>query len=518
MEPLAEPAIAAVKYGKIAILPERFNKVYLNWMENIRDWCISRQLWWGHRIPVWYCRDCNEITVAIKTPTTCSACGSGNIEQDPDVLDTWFSSALWPFTTLGWPDDTEDLRYFYPTTVMETAYDILFFWVARMIMMALENTGDIPFSTVYLHGLIRDEKGVKMTKTKGNVINPVIVIESHGTDALRFGLLLGTSPGHDSKLSDAKLEAGRNFANKLWNATRFVLRNLEPGEKVTGDIDHQNLTSEDRWILSRLNRTVAEATRLMEDFQFGEAQRQVHDFLWGEYCDWYIELAKIRLQSDDRSPLPVLLHVLEKSLRLLHPFMPFITEELWQNLKKHLEGLDTESIMIAPYPETDKALINEEVEAEIATIIETTHAIRNVRAQYKVEPQRWVEAIIHAGDTVSQSLLPYADAIKTLARANPVSFKEGEPQSETDENTLVLQLTKTTVVIPMSSMVDIEAEKQRLKKEIDFVQKEVTRLSARLQDEAFLVKAPPAVIEKEKQKLYTLNDRLEKLEQQSSRL
>jgi valyl-tRNA synthetase len=357
-----------------------------------------------------------------------------------------------------------------------------------------------------------------MTKTKGNVINPVIVIESHGTDALRFGLLLGTSPGHDSKLSDAKLEAGRNFANKLWNATRFVLRNLEPGEKVTGDIDHQNLPSEDCWILSRLNRTVAEVTRLMEDFQFGEAQRQVHDFLWGEYCDWYIELAKIRLQSDDRSPLPVLLHVLEKSLRLLHPFMPFITEELWQNLKKNLEGLDTESIMIAPYPETDKAVINEEVEAEIATIIETTHAIRNVRAQYKVEPQRWIEAIIHAGDTVSQSLLPYADAIKTLARANPVSFKEGEPQSETDENTLVLQLTKTTVVIPMSSMVDIEAEKQRLKKEIDFVQKEVTRLSARLQDEAFLVKAPPAVIEKEKQKLYTLNDRLEKLEQQSSRL
>ncbi len=518
MKPLAEPAIAAVRDRQVKIIPERFSKVYFNWMENIRDWCISRQLWWGHRIPVWYCHDCDEITVAIETPTKCSKCQSANIEQDPDVLDTWFSSALWPFTTLGWPGDTQDLRYFYPTTVMETGYDILFFWVARMIMMGIEHTGDIPFHTVYLHGLIRDERGVKMTKTKGNVINPVIVIENFGTDALRFALLMSTSPGNDSKLSDAKLEAGRNFANKLWNATRFVLRNLESREKVDSDIDRKRLPVEDHWILSRLNRTIESVTRLMEEFQFGEAERQVHDFLWGEYCDWYIELAKIRLQSNDRSPLPVLLHVLEKSLRLLHPFMPFITEELWQNLKKHLDWLDTESIMVAPYPQADQALIDTGVEEEINTLIEITHAIRNVRAQYKVEPQRWIEAVIHTDTAVGQSLLPYAEAVKTLARANPVSFREDEPASETDSNTLVLPLNKATVAIPMSSMVDIEAEKQRLQKEIDYVQAEVTRLETRLQNESFLTKAPKAVIEKENQKLYTLHDRLEKLEQQSSRL
>jgi valyl-tRNA synthetase len=518
MEPLAKTAIEVVNEGRIRMLPERLTKVYLNWMENIRDWCISRQLWWGHRIPVWYCDDCNEMIVTVETPTSCVACGSGNIRQDPDVLDTWFSSALWPFTTLGWPENTEDLRYFYPTTVMETAYDILFFWVARMIMMGIEHTGEIPFHTVYLHGLIRDEKGVKMTKTKGNVINPVVVIESYGTDALRFALLMGTSPGNDSKLSDAKVEAGRNFANKLWNATRFVLHYLEPGEKVENDINREQLPAEDRWILSRLNQTIENVTRLMEEFQFSEAERQIHDFLWGEYCDWYIELAKIRLQTDDKSPLAVLLHVLEKSLKLLHPFMPFITEELWQHLKPHMDWLDTDSIMIAPYPETDRATIDDEIEGDIETIIEITHAIRNVRAQYKVEPQRWIEAVIHAGDEVCRVLQPYAEAIKTLARANPIKFEEGEASTETDSNTLVLPLAKASVVIPMRSMVDIEAEKRRLQKEIDNIQQEVTRLEARLKNESFLSKAPEAVIEKEKQKLYTLRDRLEKLEQQSSGL
>jgi valyl-tRNA synthetase len=518
MESLAAPAIAAVRDGRIKIIPERFTKVYFNWMENIRDWCISRQLWWGHRIPVWYCRDCNEITVAIETPTTCATCVSSNIEQDPDVLDTWFSSALWPFTTLGWPDDTADLRYFYPTTVLETGYDILFFWVARMIMMGIEHTGEIPFHTVYLHGLIRDEKGEKMTKTKGNVINPVIVIDDYGTDALRFALLMGTSPGNDSKLSDAKTEAGRNFANKMWNATRFIIRSLETGTKSDAKIDRQKLLAEDRWILSRLNRTIASVTGLMEDFQFGEAERQIHDFLWGEYCDWYIELAKIRLQQNDTSSLPVLLHVLEKSLRLLHPFMPFITEELWQNIKMHVSGLDAESIMVADYPEADRTMIDATVEAEIDTIIEIVHNIRNIRAQYKVEPNRWVEANIYTGPSLNESLIPYTKAIQTLARANPVSFMKGEPKTETGDNTLVLPLQKTTLVIPMSSMLDLEAEKKRLEKELDNVQNEVTRLEGRLQDEAFLTKAPAAVIEKEKQKLYTLNNRLEKLKQQSSRL
>ncbi|UCD54522.1 MAG: valine--tRNA ligase, partial [Dehalococcoidia bacterium] len=298
--PLAQPAIEAVTDGRIEIIPERFNKVYLNWMENIRDWCISRQLWWGHRIPVWYCRDCDELTVAMEDAESCGHCGSANIEQDPDVLDTWFSSALWTHSTLGWPGDTEDLRYFYPTTVMETGYDILFFWVARMIMMGLENTGDIPFRTVYLHGLVRDEKGEKMSKVRGNVLNPVDTLEKYGTDALRFALSTGTSPGNDIKLTPAKLEAGRNFANKLWNATRFIIRSLPAQEEFAAawneyyKLSPEKLPTEDRWILSRLSKTISTVTGLMEDSHFGEAQRQIHDFLWGEFCDWYIEIAKIR--------------------------------------------------------------------------------------------------------------------------------------------------------------------------------------------------------------------------------
>jgi len=517
VEPLAVPAIAAVRDGRIKILPERFTKVYLNWMENIRDWCISRQLWWGHRIPVWYCHDCDKITVALETPTTCSGCGSTRIEQDQDTLDTWFSSGLWPHSTLGWPDDTEDMRYFYPTTVMETAYDILFFWVARMIMMGIENTGEIPFHTVYLHGLIRDDKGMKMSKTRGNVVDPLGLMEQHGTDALRFALLMGTTPGNDSRISTEKLEAGRNFANKMWNATRFVVRSIE-SEDISGDINSDALAAEDRWILSRLNRTIASVTSLMEDFQFGEAQRQIHDFLWGDYCDWYIELAKIRLQVNDVSPLPVLVHVLEKSLRLLHPYMPFITEELWQNLKKRAKWLDTESIMIAAYPESDNKMLDPAAEEELGTITEIIRAIRNVRAQYKVESGRWIEAGIHTDSSRLAAVSRYAEPIKSLARANPVTFREGEPGDKAGDNTLVLPLAQVTVVIPMASMLDIEAEKQKIEKELKQTQAEVSRLETRLKDRSFLTKAPEIVIEKERQKLYTLKDKLEKLQQQSSRL
>ena len=518
VEPLAQPAIAAVKDGRIKILPERFTKVYLNWMENIRDWCISRQLWWGHRIPIWYCRDCNELTVAVDTPAACAKCGSAKIEQDPDTLDTWFSSGLWPHSTLGWPDDTEDLRYFYPTSVMNPGYEILFFWVARMIMLGIENTGEIPFHTVYLHGLIRDEKGDKMSKTKGNVVDPLNLLEEYGTDALRFALTTGTSPGNDSRLSMDKMEAGRNFANKLWNATRFVVRSLGPGARIDREINRDGLPVEDRWILSRLNRTIAGVVGLMDDFQFGEAQRQIHDFLWGDYCDWYIELAKIRLQANDASPLPILVHVLEKSARLLHPFMPFLTEELWQNLKKYAKWLDNESIMVAAYPESDEAMLDPAAEAEIEAVIEIIRAIRNVRAQYKVESSRWIEAKIHTGSSRHATISRYADSIKALARANPVTFPEGEPGDKAGENTLVLPLAQATVVIPMASMFDLEAEKKRLEKELEQTQAEVDRLEVRLRDEAFLTKAPGAVIEKERQKLYTLNDKLEKLKQQSARL
>jgi len=520
-EPLARPAIEAVNDGRITIVPPRFTKVYLNWMENIRDWCISRQLWWGHRIPVWYCQDCGELTVSVEDPTACRKCGSTRLEQDPDVLDTWFSSALWTHSTLGWPDDTADLRYFYPTSVMETGYDILFFWVARMIMMGIADCDDIPFHTVFLHGLIRDEKGEKMSKVRGNVLNPIDTLEQYGTDALRFALSTGTAPGNDIKLAPSRLEAGRNFANKLWNAARFVIRSIEPG-MTDLDITPDRLPLEDRWILSRLNRTIYSVVNLIGEFQLGEALRQIHDFLWGEYCDWYIEFAKIRLRPDSKlpSPLPALVHVLETSLRLLHPYMPFVTEELWQNLKRALpaDWQEAESIMVAPYPEADKTAISPHMEDYIEAIIEIINAIRNARAQYQVDNNIWVEAQIYTSSQLRPIITPYAEAIKTLARANPVSFPKGGAGGKARDNTVVLQLIQSTVVIPMSSMFDLEAEKERLQKEIVQSQAEMERLKSRLDNQEFLAKAPKIVIDKERQKLYTITDRLERLREQISKL
>ncbi len=515
-QPLARAAISAVLDKRITIIPERFTKVYFNWMENIRDWCISRQLWWGHRIPVWYCQDCGELTVAMDEVKSCHHCGSANISQDPDVLDTWFSSALWTHSTLGWPDDTESLRYFYPTTVMETGYDILFFWIARMIMMGLEDTGDIPFSTVYLHGLVRDEKGEKMSKIKGNVLNPIDTLEKYGTDALRFALSTGTSPGNDLKLTPSRLEAGRNFANKLWNATRFILRSIKPEDTDT-KIPWAMLPTEDRWILSRLNRTIASVTSLMENFQFGEAQHQIYNFLWGEFCDWYIEFAKIRLRSAKEvlSPIPVLVYVLETSLRLLHPYMPFVTEELWQNLKKRLppDWQATESIMIAAYPEVTETAIDPESEGVMESIVEIIHSIRNTRAQYKVESARWIEAQIYT-DRLTPAIIPYSEAIQTLARVRPLTFLDSRQEVQPSQNALVLVLKESEIIIPMESMVNLEAEKKRLQKEIEQSQNEVTQLEARLKNKEFLAKAPAAIIEKERQKLYTLTDKLQRLKQQ----
>jgi valyl-tRNA synthetase len=513
---LAEPAIKAVTGGRINIIPERFTKVYLNWMENIRDWCISRQLWWGHRIPVWYCQDCGQVTVAVDEPKVCSHCGSANIEQDPDVLDTWFSSALWTHSTLGWPDATEALGYFYPTTVMETGYDILFFWVARMIMMGLEDTGDIPFSTVYLHGLLRDEKGEKMSKVRGNVVDPLDTIARYGTDALRFALTNDISPGNDIKLTPSRLEAGRNFANKLWNATRFVVRSLEPGADI--ELKQEKLALEDRWILSRLSGTIDTVARLMASFQFGEAQRQLHDFLWGEFCDWYIEFAKIRLSAGDSSPLPVLVYTLESSLRLLHPFMPFVTEELWQNLKKRLPagGLEADSIMVAAYPGADEKAVDPEAERVMAAIIEIIHAVRNARAEHKVANSKWVEAQVCAGE-LTLAITAYSPAIETLAKARPVSFFAKREEAAT-ENVLALVLKSSEVIIPMESMVDLEAERQRLEQEIAQAGADVSRLAARLEDKAFLTKAPPAVVNKERDKLAERKDRLERLKQRREEL
>jgi valyl-tRNA synthetase len=513
-KPLAKSAIDAVTSGRIAIIPERFTKVYLNWMENIRDWCISRQLWWGHRIPVWYCQDCGEVTVAVDEPKVCSKCSSSKIEQDPDVLDTWFSSALWTHSTLGWPDETQELAYFYPTTVMETGYDILFFWVARMIMMGLEDTGDIPFSTVYLHGLLRDEKGEKMSKVRGNVLDPIDTVGKYGTDALRFALTSDISPGNDIKMTTPRLEAGRNFANKLWNATRFVVRSLE-AEQANTEIQWDMLTTEDRWILSRLSGTVSLVTRLMDGFQFGETQRQLHDFIWGEFCDWYVELAKIRLGSGEKpSPLPVLAQVLETSLRLLHPFMPFVTEELWQNLKQRLpsDWQTTDSIILAAYPEADEKAIDPAAERVMESLIEIIRAIRNARAQYKVEISRWVEAQVYAGE-LTPAIIPYSPAIQTLARARPVTFLGSRKEAPPTENVLALVLKDSEVIIPMESMVDLKAERKRLEGEIAQSQAQVASLEARLKDKAFLLKAPPAVVAKERGKLAERRNKLERLKQ-----
>ncbi|MDV2989870.1 MAG: valine--tRNA ligase [Dehalogenimonas sp.] len=508
MEPLAAPAIAAVKSGEIQILPERFNKVYLNWLENIRDWCISRQLWWGHRIPVWYCKDCGETIVAIEAPTTCHKCCSASVEQDPDVLDTWFSSGLWPHSTLGWPEDNADLNRFYPTSVMETGYDILFFWVARMITMGLHNTGKVPFRTVYLHGLIRDEKGEKMSKVKGNVLNPLTLIDQYGTDALRFGITTGNSPGNDIKLSLNRLEAGRNFANKLFNASRFVISYLNKIEP--GTLQITELPAEDRWILSRLNRVIGQVNSFMEEFQFGEAERTIHDFIWGEFCDWYIELSKVRLQSDaGHSPLPVLLKVLDNSLRLLHPFMPFVTEEIWQHLRPYL-GDTPDSIMIAAYPEADPAEIDAAAETFVDGLIEVVKAIRNVRAEHKVEAGRWIPAELHTGDLAAE-LAPYQPIIESLGRVRPLTISDDRVQAESDTERLVLVLRDAELVLPLSGMIDQEAESARAAKELAETESQVTRLSAMLSNEAFTAKAPPQVVAKERAKLEALEDKLKRL-------
>jgi len=521
--PLATAAINAVTEGKITIIPERFTKVYLNWMENIRDWCISRQLWWGHRIPVWYCSKCNEMTVSIDKPTRCSHCDAAGIVQDPDVLDTWFSSALWPHSTLGWPDDTEDLKYFYPTSVMETGYDILFFWVARMIMMGLEDTGDIPFHTVYLHGLIRDEKGEKMSKMKGNVLNPNDAIDEYGTDALRFAVTTGTSPGNDINLGPHRLEAGRNFANKLWNAARFVFQSLESNPLQSGSLTNPSAKRskpvEDRWILSRLNRLILGVDEAMSDFQFGEAERQIHDFFWGEFCDWYIEIAKIRMSRSDFSPLPVLASALDSTLRLLHPFMPFITEELWQGLKQRLpEGsFDADSVIIARYPIGNRKLIDSESERIMESVIEIIRSMRNVRAEHKVEAGKWIEARVYA-DELKTSIASKVDTIETLAKARPLSILNRKERSKKEEKAIVLVLKESEVVLPLAGMVDIEAEKKRLDNEINTLSREIERLDSRLKDTSFLSKAPAVVVDKERDKLQSFNDKLIRLKQELKQL
>ena len=516
-QPLAEPAMAAVKDGRIRILPRRFGRVYLHWMENIRDWCISRQLWWGHRIPVWYCDDCPELTLpslesALEDPQRCQHCGSAKVRQDPDVLDTWFSSGLWPHSTLGWPDDTEDLRYFYPTSVLETAYDILFFWVARMIMMGLYNTGEVPFRTVYLHGLIRDHDGRKMTKSVGNVVDPIEVLERYGTDALRFVMATGGAPGNDMRISDERLEGGRNFANKLWNAARFVISSL--GDAVVEPpalAGREAMPLEDRWIMSRLHRTAAEVEKLMVGFQVGEAGRRLHDFFWGELCDWYIEMAKVRLKADDRSPLPVLAQVLDASLRLLHPFMPFVTEEVWQHLRPHLSSPEAEALIVATWPQMDESWYDDEADAQAGLVLDIVRAIRNIRAERGVEPSRFVEVYVVAAPSSRGAAEASRPVIEALARARPLHVVDGADAAPREEAVAVI-LQGAEVVLPLAGLLDIEAERARLRGQAAQAEAEVQRLEAKLANEQFRSRAPQEVVAKEEGKLAAARARLEGLQ------
>jgi valyl-tRNA synthetase len=524
-QPLAEAAIKAVREGRITIIPEHFNKTYFGWMEDIKDWCISRQLWWGHRIPVWYCQSCNKLTVSVDEPVACQHCSSQQIFQDPDVLDTWFSSGLWTHSTLGWPEDTNDLRYFYPTSVMETGYDILFFWVARMIMLGLEDTGQIPFHTIYLHGLLRDERGEKMSKLRGNIINPIETIGAYGIDALRFALTTGSSPGNDINLGKSKLASSRNFVNKIWNATRFILRSIDAevlkGEALPTTETEKPQRMEDRWIQSRLNRLISNVAKLMETFQFGEAERQIYDFIWSEFCDWYIEIAKIRLSSNQMtpSPLPFLVNTLEKSLRLLHPFMPFITEELWQSLKQRLSNRSqmADSITIAPYPVADDKAIDPEAERAMGAIIEIVRSIRNARAEHKVKSQEWIEARVYTAELLS-AIASQAKAIETLARVRPLAILNRQEKKPDEEKALVLVLREAEVVLPRAGMADQLAAKKHLIRERDATQARIAQIDARLKDNAFLAKAPPHIIEGEKQKLSSLEDKLKRVKLELSQL
>ncbi len=508
-KPLAEKAMAVVREGLIRIIPERFEKVYFEWMENIRDWCISRQLWWGHRIPVWYCDDCGAEMALREDPDSCPKCGSKNIRQDEDVLDTWFSSALWPFSTLGWPDDTEDLRYFYPTTVMETGYDILFFWVARMIMMGLECTGKIPFSIVYLHGLVRDEKGRKMSKSMGNVIDPLDIMDRYGTDALRFTLLTGSTPGNDMKLSLQRVEGNRNFANKLWNAARLVLSNLPEGWTPSGIPEKDSLPLPERWILSRLQKLVREVTDFIEDFQFGEGGRRLYEFIWGEYCDWYLEIIKPRLYGSDPQAAELVrevsVHVLDKILRLLHPYMPFITEEIWSYLP------DTRTpLIIASWPEPAPDLVDEKAEEEMELFMEAVRTIRNARTEYRVEAGKRIPAVIAAGEneTIFSSLRRELAFLAHLDEEKLIIEKEVRTKPS---GSAVLTAGTVEIYLPLAGVVDLEAEKARLLKEKSEIEEEIARAEALLSNPEFLQKAPQEVVDKQRERLEEAISRRDKI-------
>ena len=510
MKPLATPAIEAVKKGETKFVPSRFEKVYFHWLENIRDWCISRQLWWGHRIPAWYCDDCGEITVSREDAVCCKHCGSKNIHQDPDTLDTWFSSALWPFSTLGWPDDTEDFKHYYPTNTLVTGYDIIPFWVMRMMFSGIEQTGQVPFDTVLIHGLVRDSQGRKMSKSLGNGVDPLEVIDSFGADALRFSLATGNSPGNDMRYIPERVEASRNFANKIWNAARFILMNL----KDDGDLSFaaSDLALEDKWIISKYNTLVKEVTLNLDKFELGIAVGKLYDFIWDVFCDWYIEICKARLNGEDEKAAhtarAVLVFVFTNTLKLLHPFMPFITEEIWQSMP-HDENT---AIMVSRFPRFDTSLVYESEETEFERIMQVIKAVRNRRAEMNVPPSKKAQVFIKTD---------YPDTFKSggayicrLAYASTVTVVD----SYDDDSAVCVVTDSATAYMPMNELVDVAAELDRLNKELQKALDDKKFFENKLNNEGFISKAPEAVINKQKEGLEKALQRIKLIEDSIARL
>ncbi|MDY3982440.1 MAG: valine--tRNA ligase [Veillonellaceae bacterium] len=509
MKPLAEPALKVVKEGKVKFVPERFTKTYINWLENIRDWCISRQLWWGHRIPAWYCKDCGETIVSREDITSCPHCG-GKVEQESDVLDTWFSSGLWPFATMGWPEDTAELKQWYPTSVLVTGYDIIFFWVARMIFMALEFKKEIPFKHVFIHGLVRDSQGRKMSKSLGNGINPLEVVDQYGADALRFTLVTGNTPGNDMRFYMERVEANRNFANKIWNAAKFVLMNLDDDYDENWKPDLADLTLADQWIIDRYNKTVASITNNLDRFELGEAASSVYDFVWNYYCDWYIELSKPRLYNkeggrDRKTAQYLLVTILRHTMELLHPFMPFVTEHIWQHLPH-----TGDSIAVAKWPGALDYDLQADQVANMVVIMDAIKGIRNMRAEMNVPLGKRSEVIaVPKTDSVREAVKAHEDYFKTLGWAEKVTLLAADAPKP--ENATVAVVNGLEVYLLLKDLIDADKERARVAKEQATVEKEIARLEKKLGNQGFLAKAPEAVVEKEKKKLEDYKHKQESL-------
>lgn len=517
MKELAQPALGVVKNGKTKLYPEeRWLKTYINWLENVRDWCISRQLWWGHRIPVYYCENCDNMIVAHQMPAKCSKCGGTNLYQDEDVLDTWFSSWLWPFATLGWPEETEELKYFYPTSSLITAPDIIFFWVSRMIMAGLEFMDEVPFEDVYLNGIVRDEKGLKMSKSHGNGIDPLEIIEEFSADAMRFTLLMIGSDGQDINLAKSHFEIGRNFSNKIWNAYRFLAMNLEePHDNYLDYQDHFDVA--DRWILSRLNHTITDATKNLENFRINETLKILYHFFWDEFCDWYLEIIKTRLYSEQNQPeketvQAVATYVLKSAMSLLHPYIPFITEQIWQQLKNTNEG----SVVISEWPAEDSQRVDETAEQKMDLLQRVISAVRTIRSEMNVPPGKKARLIYRTADGAAEKLLnEYSHYLTQLAGIE--SIKKFESESDL-KSTAVAVVEKLEIFIPLSGLIDLDVEKQRMKKEIDRMAGQIKGLEKKLKNSDFLTKAPEKVVLQEKEKLSSFNEKLNKLNVNFNRL